>query len=173
MAQLIVMLRVNNLANMETGSSLVLLHGQKAALGGKEIISVVIIAISNVSYVMNMGILPNSALNWLVILRKLMLILHLIMSLPLLLLFGFLIQVQIIISEPYLGNDHLHIGDGQGLVISNIAHSKIHSPDACLLYPIFYMFLPLKNLCYLFKNFVLTITSFLNFIPLYFMLKIS
>jgi histone deacetylase 1/2 len=31
-------------------------------------------------------------------------------------------------SEPYLGNDHLHVGDGKGLVISNIAHSKIHSP---------------------------------------------
>jgi len=30
-------------------------------------------------------------------------------------------------SEPYLGNDHLHVGDGKGLVISNIAHSKIHS----------------------------------------------
>jgi histone deacetylase 1/2 len=31
-------------------------------------------------------------------------------------------------SEPYLGNDHLHVGDGKGFVISNIAHSKIHSP---------------------------------------------
>jgi len=30
-------------------------------------------------------------------------------------------------SEPYLGNDHLHVGDGKGLVISNIAHFKIHS----------------------------------------------
>ena len=30
-------------------------------------------------------------------------------------------------SEPYLGNDHLHVGDGKGLVISNIAHSKIRS----------------------------------------------
>jgi len=25
-------------------------------------------------------------------------------------------------SEPYLGNDHLHVGDGKGLVISNIVH---------------------------------------------------
>jgi hypothetical protein len=32
-------------------------------------------------------------------------------------------------SEPYLGNDHLHVGDGKGLVILNIAHSKIHSPN--------------------------------------------
>ena len=31
-------------------------------------------------------------------------------------------------SKPYLGNDHLHVGDGWGLVISNITHSKIHSP---------------------------------------------
>jgi histone deacetylase 1/2 len=31
-------------------------------------------------------------------------------------------------SEPYLGNDHLHVGDGKGLVISNIAHSHIQSP---------------------------------------------
>jgi histone deacetylase 1/2 len=30
-------------------------------------------------------------------------------------------------SEPYLGNDHLHVGDGKGLVISNIAHYKIRS----------------------------------------------
>ena len=31
-------------------------------------------------------------------------------------------------SEPYCGNDHLHVGDGKGLTISNIAHSKIRSP---------------------------------------------
>jgi len=31
-------------------------------------------------------------------------------------------------SEPYLGNDHLHVGNGKGLVISNIVHSKIYSP---------------------------------------------
>ena len=30
-------------------------------------------------------------------------------------------------SEPYLGNDHLHVGDGKDLVISNIAHYKIRS----------------------------------------------
>jgi len=48
---------------------------------------------------------------------------------------------------------------------------KFVHPNARLLYLIFYMFLPLKNLCYLFKNFILRITSFLNFIPLYFMLR--
>ena len=31
-------------------------------------------------------------------------------------------------SEPYLGNDHLHAGDGEGLSISNISHTKIHTP---------------------------------------------
>ena len=31
-------------------------------------------------------------------------------------------------SEPYCGNDHLYVGDGKGLTISNIAHSKIRSP---------------------------------------------
>ena len=30
-------------------------------------------------------------------------------------------------SEPYLGNDHLHIGDGKRLFISNIDHTKIHT----------------------------------------------
>ena len=45
MTQLTVMLRVNNLANMETGSPLVLPHGQQAALGSKEIVLVVILAI--------------------------------------------------------------------------------------------------------------------------------
>ena len=45
MAQLTIMLRVNNLANMETGSPLVLPHGQQAALGSKEIVLVVILAI--------------------------------------------------------------------------------------------------------------------------------
>jgi hypothetical protein len=29
-------------------------------------------------------------------------------------------------SEPYLGNDHLHVGDGKGLVISNIVHVITH-----------------------------------------------
>ena len=30
-------------------------------------------------------------------------------------------------SEPYFGNDHLRVGDGKDLVISNFTHSKIHS----------------------------------------------
>ena len=31
-------------------------------------------------------------------------------------------------SKPYLGNDHLHVSDGKGLPISNIGHTKIHTP---------------------------------------------
>jgi len=31
-------------------------------------------------------------------------------------------------SEPYTGTDQLHVGDGKGLTISHIAHSKIHAP---------------------------------------------
>jgi hypothetical protein len=30
--------------------------------------------------------------------------------------------------KPYLGNDHLHVSDGKGLSISNIEHTKIHTP---------------------------------------------
>jgi histone deacetylase 1/2 len=31
-------------------------------------------------------------------------------------------------SAPYLGNDYLHVGDGKGLDISHIGHTKLHSP---------------------------------------------
>ena len=31
-------------------------------------------------------------------------------------------------SAPYLGNDHLHVGDGKGLSISHIEHTMLHSP---------------------------------------------
>jgi len=30
-------------------------------------------------------------------------------------------------SAPYLGNDYLHVGDGKGLDISHIGHTKLHS----------------------------------------------
>ena len=30
--------------------------------------------------------------------------------------------------EPYLGNNNLHVGDGKGLSISHIGHTKIHTP---------------------------------------------
>ena len=31
-------------------------------------------------------------------------------------------------SEPYLGNDNLHVGDGKGLPISHLGHTKIYRP---------------------------------------------
>jgi hypothetical protein len=56
-------------------------------------------------------------------------------------------------SKPYTGTNQLHVGDGKGLTISHIAHSKIHAPKHYSLYPIFYTYLILKILCYLFKSF--------------------
>jgi len=31
-------------------------------------------------------------------------------------------------AKPFLGNDQLHVGDGKGLVVSNIAHNILHTP---------------------------------------------
>ena len=75
-------------------------------------------------------------------------------------------------SEPYLGNDHLHVSDGKGLFISNIAHSKIRSPKHTFtLSNILHVPAIKKPLLYMFKNFILRITSFLNFIPVSFILR--
>jgi len=76
-------------------------------------------------------------------------------------------------SEPYLGNDYLHGFLIRALLFSILLTQKFIPQNAHLLYPIFFMFLPLKNLCYLFKNFALRITCFLNFIPVYFILRTS
>jgi histone deacetylase 1/2 len=34
----------------------------------------------------------------------------------------------LIASEPYLVNDNLHVGDGKGLPISHLGHTKIYKP---------------------------------------------
>ena len=34
----------------------------------------------------------------------------------------------LITLEPYLGNDNLHVGDGKGLPISHLGHTKIYTP---------------------------------------------
>jgi histone deacetylase 1/2 len=34
-------------------------------------------------------------------------------------------------SKPYLDNDNLHVGDGNGLPISHIDHIKIYTPHHC------------------------------------------
>jgi hypothetical protein len=72
-------------------------------------------------------------------------------------------------SEPYLGNDHLHVSDGKGLFILNIAHSKICSPKHTFtLSNILHVPAIKKPLLYLLKTFILRITSFFNFIPLFY-----
>jgi len=76
-------------------------------------------------------------------------------------------------SEPYTGSDQLHVGDGKGLVISHIAHSKLYTPKHIFLpYQMFCMSHILKNRYCLFRNFALRIMYFLNFIHLCFMLRI-
>jgi len=32
-------------------------------------------------------------------------------------------------SEPYLGNDNFYVGDGKGLPISHLGHTKIYTPN--------------------------------------------
>ena len=77
-------------------------------------------------------------------------------------------------SEPYLGNDHLHVGNGKGLVISNIVHSKIHSPKRTFtLSNILHVPAIKKPLLSVQKKFLENNVFFFNFIPLYFMLRIS
>jgi hypothetical protein len=76
-------------------------------------------------------------------------------------------------SKPYLGNDHLHVGNAKGLVISNIAHSHIHSPKRTfMLSNILHVPTIKKPLLYV-QKFCLENNMFLNFIHLYFMLRIS
>jgi quinolinate synthase len=73
-----------------------------------------------------------------------------------------------------LGNDHLHIGDGKGLVISNITHSKIRSPNYMFtLSNILHVPAIKKPLLSVQKKFLENNVFFFNFIPLYFMLRIS
>ena len=65
--------------------------------------------------------------------------------------------------EPYLGNDHLHVGDGKGLVISNIAHSKIHSPKRTFTLSNNLHVVAIKNLLLPVKNFYLENNVFFQF----------
>jgi hypothetical protein len=36
--------------------------------------------------------------------------------------------VTLAASEPYLGNENLHVSDGKGLLIYDIGHTKIYTP---------------------------------------------
>jgi len=74
-----------------------------------------------------------------------------------------------------LGNDHLYIGDGKGLVILNITHSKICSPN-CMFTLSNILHVPaIKKPLLSVQKFFLenNVFFFFNFIPLYFMLRIS
>jgi hypothetical protein len=123
MAQLIVMLRVNNVANMETGSSSRITSSfrqQGNRFGGynrnttqqcSQLATHLTqangnLAFNNVSTTTPITWFPDTGAN------------HQVTP----------DLVSMTSSEHYLGNDHLHIGDGKGLVISNISHSKIRSP---------------------------------------------
>ena len=67
----------------------------------------------------------------------------------------------------YLSNDQLHVGDGKGLVISNIAHNLLHiSKQVFTLSNILHVPHIKKNY-YLFNNFVVKIMSFFSFTLLF------
>jgi len=76
-------------------------------------------------------------------------------------------------SEPYNGNDNLHVGDSKGLSISHIGHTKLYTPHRSSLYLMSCIFLQSRNLCFLFRNFVLIIMFILNFTLFCFMSRIS
>ena len=77
-------------------------------------------------------------------------------------------------SEPYLGNDHLHVGNGKGLIISNIAHSKIHSPKYTFILSNILHVLDIKKPMLSVQKQILKNNIFLKkFISFYFMLRIS
>ncbi|KAJ6969913.1 hypothetical protein NC653_034466 [Populus alba x Populus x berolinensis] len=105
MDQLTVLLQDNNIAHMETSSHLTLFHGQQLATHHMQ-------ANANLAFNTASSTTPvtwflDTGANY-----------HVTSDL-----------VSMTSSKPYLGNDHLHVGDGKGLVISNIAHSKIRSPN--------------------------------------------
>jgi len=78
-------------------------------------------------------------------------------------------------SEHYLDNDHLHVCDGKGLVISNIAHSHIRSPK-CIFTLSNILHVPnIKKPLLSIQKFFLenNVFFFKKNYPLYFMLRIS
>ena len=77
--------------------------------------------------------------------------------------------VTLIDSAPYLGNDHLHVGDGKGLSISHIGHTMLRSLKRTftlsnVLY-VSYITKPLLSV----QKFIMIIIFILNFTHLYFM----
>jgi histone deacetylase 1/2 len=72
-------------------------------------------------------------------------------------------------SAPYLGNDHLHVGDGKGLSISYIGHTMLCSPKHIFtlsnILHIPHITKPLLSV----QKFYMIIMFILNFKPLCFM----
>jgi hypothetical protein len=69
------------------------------------------------------------------------------------------------------GNDHLHVGDGKGLTISNITHSKIRSPKHTFtlsnILHVSHIKIPLLSV----QNFFLENNVFFEFHPFLFYVK--
>jgi len=78
-------------------------------------------------------------------------------------------------SEHYLDNDHLHVCDGKGLVISNIAHSHIRSPKCTFTLSNILHVPNIKKPLLSIQKFCLenNMFFFFKFHPLYFMFRIS
>jgi len=76
-------------------------------------------------------------------------------------------------SEPYTGTDQLHVGDGKGLAISHIAHSKIHAPKRTFTLSNIIHIPHIKKPLLSVQNFYLENNVFLNSILLCFMLRTS
>jgi hypothetical protein len=72
-------------------------------------------------------------------------------------------------AESYLGNDNLHVGDGKGLPISHLGHTKIYTPHRSFTLSNVLHVPAITNLCSLFRNFILIIMFILNFTLVCFM----
>jgi len=81
--------------------------------------------------------------------------------------------VTLTTSEPYNGNDNLHVGDGKGLPISHIGHTKLYTPHRLFTLSNVLHVPQSRNPCFMFRNFVLIIMFILNFTPFCFMSRIS
>ena len=73
-------------------------------------------------------------------------------------------------SEPYNGNDNLHVGDGKGLSITHIGHTKIYNPHRSFTLSNVLHVLAITKL---FRNFISIIMFILSFTIFCFMSRIS
>jgi len=74
-------------------------------------------------------------------------------------------------SEPYLGNDNLHVGDGKGLPICHIGHIKIYTPHCSFtLSSVLHVIAIRKHLLYV-QKFCLDNNVYFEFHPFVFYVK--